>query len=474
MIKYSVNILPYVVILHNQQKVSNKNKTNFAICRRLYLRYNINGLILRPAGVVLLRKNNRYIASLILILVSAGFFISYAFNHTFIGRLLTALFGASMIGGIADWFGITALFRKPLGIPFRTEIIPRNREKLYDSLVYMVENELLTKEALINKLDKLKISEKLIRYLEEQGGKQDLAVLVNKIVFDLLDRVDPKHAGSFLEKLINENSSSLDFFKLFQTAAEWLAGNAADERIIPKALDKVKELVISPGFITLVHRTVQEIFDKIESNADKETAGKRLFFKLALMLADFSDASPSKLSSRLLTEAVEYFNNLKNPQSMQRKGFEKWLERNVAEFRTNKSLQDNVRQKGIELLKGISLSSVFTSHVYPYFKDKEQFTRLQAFIAELVEKLAYDFKQNQSDQASLDMFVKNALLQMIEENHGVIGKMVRNKLDGFSTGMLVEMIEDKAGDDLQIIRINGSVVGGITGLAIFLLTFWIR
>ncbi|NJD04544.1 MAG: DUF445 domain-containing protein [Ruminiclostridium sp.] len=420
-----------------------------------------------------MKRNNRYIASIILFLVTAGFFISGIFSHTFAGRLLSALFGASMIGGIADWFGITALFRKPLGIPFRTEIIPRNRQKLYDSLVYMVEKELLTKEALKSKLDRFDISEKLIHYLEDQGGKHDLAVLVNKIVTDMLDRVDPNQAGTFLEKLINDNSSGLDFFKLFQTAAEWLSKNATDEKVIPMAVDKVKDFILFPGFGTLVYRIIQDIFDKLESNAEKETAGKRLFFKFVLTLADFSDMSPSKLSSRLLTEALEYFNSLKDPQSDQRKGFEKWLERNVAEFRSNPALQENVRQKSIDLLKKVSLSSVFTSHVYPYFKGEDQFLKLQSFIEGLVEKLASDFKQNPSDQAVLDAYIKNALIQLIEENHEVIGRMVRSKLDKFSTGMLVEMIEEKAGNDLQIIRINGSVVGGLTGLVIFLLTYWI-
>ena len=379
-----------------------------------------------------------------------------------------------MIGGIADWFGITALFRKPLGIPFRTEIIPRNRQKLYDSLVHMVENELLTKEALKNKLDRFDISQKLIQYFDEQGGKHDLSVLVNKIVADMLDRVDPNQAGTFLEKLINDNSSKLDFFKLFQVSAEWLSRNAADEKVIPRAVDKIKDFILFPGFGTLVYKIVQDIFDKLESNAEKETAGKRLLFKFVLTLADFSAMSPTKLSSRLLTEALEYFNNLKDPESDQRKGFEIWIERTVSEFRTNPALQETVRQKGVELLKGASLSSVFTSHVYPYFKGEEQFLKLQSFIEGLVEKLAADFKENPSDQAVLNTFVKNALIQLIDENHEVIGQMVRSKLDQFSTEMLVEMIEEKAGNDLQIIRINGSIVGGLTGLVIFLLTFWIH
>ena len=120
------------------------------------------------------------------------------------------------------------------------------------------------------------------------------------------------------------------------------------------------------------------------------------------------------------------------------------------------------------------MSTVFTGYVYPYFKGEEQFRQLQNYIESLVEKLAAGFKESSSDQAALDAFIKDALMQLIDENHAVIGQMVRNKLDMFSTEMLVDMIEEKAGNDLQIIRINGSIVGGITGLLIFLMTFWIR
>ena len=96
---------------------------------------------------------NKNKATFILGAVSIGFFISYPFKHTLIGGLLAGGFGAAMIGGLADWFAVSALFRRPLGIPFRTAIIPRNREKIFQALVYMVENQILMKENIKSKLD---------------------------------------------------------------------------------------------------------------------------------------------------------------------------------------------------------------------------------------------------------------------------------------------------------------------------------
>ena len=94
------------------------------------------------------------------------------FSGSFAGGLLTALFSASMIGGFADWFGVTALTRKPLGIPFKTEIVQHSREKLFNSLVFMVEDELLTKDAILEKFENFSFSASIIRLTTTPARKK--------------------------------------------------------------------------------------------------------------------------------------------------------------------------------------------------------------------------------------------------------------------------------------------------------------
>jgi uncharacterized membrane-anchored protein YjiN (DUF445 family) len=418
-------------------------------------------------------KNNRHIATVILLLVTAGFLISFPMKHTFVGGLLTALFGASMVGGFADWFGITALFRKPLGIPFHTAIIPRNREKIFDSLVYMVENELLTKEAIAQKLERFNISEKLLSYLDEDGGTAELSLLIRHLAMDMLGRIDPLQAGDYLGRLLEDNSENIKLLPLFSNAVDWLSKNVNDERIISSTIEEIKEFILYPKFGLLVRDVVKDLFAELQKNAEKETAGKRLFFKLVLAFASFSDMSPLKLSARLLQEALEYFNLMKVPESIQRKGFEIWLEKTAEDFKSNPELSEKIESKGLDLLKRASLSTAFTDYVYPFLKSGSQMGKLQKLIDELVQKLLENFRNSSEEQAALDAYVKKSLSGMLDENHNYIGRMVRKKLDMFSNDMLVDLIEEKAGNDLQIIRINGSVVGGLVGLVIFLLTFWI-
>lgn len=420
-----------------------------------------------------LKKNNRYIASIILLIVTFGFLLSLPFSGTFIGGLLTALFSASMIGGFADWFGVTALTRKPLGIPFRTEIIPRNRKKLSESLIYMVEQELLTKEAILEKLENFSISKSLISYLDNQGGKEDLSLLASKISEDMLTGINVEDAGGYLSRLLKDNTEDIRLVPLVSGAVEWLSANITDERLVNRTVEEIKELILFPRFGMLVKNVIDDIYKNLSKNAEKESAGKKLFFKFVLAIADFSDVSPSKLSTRLLTEALEYFNAMKDPQSDQRKGLEKWLEKTSDELLANEALKGSIEQKGRSMLEHSKAGTALAEYVYPLIKEGGQTGKTESYIEGVINNFVEGFKNSPSQQAAVDKYVKSALTRLIEDNHAVIGQLVRQKLDSFPTETLVEMLEDRAGNDLQIIRINGSVIGGLAGAVLYLLTFWI-
>lgn len=96
------------------------------------------------------------------------------------------------------------------------------------------------------------------------------------------------------------------------------------------------------------------------------------------------------------------------------------------------------------------------------------------FICEQVDGLVESLKCNTEQSKRLDAFLKATLMHWADEIRKQIGKMVDDRLSKFTGDMLVELIESRAGNDLQMIRINGSVVGGVVGALIYLLTFWLR
>ena len=79
----------------------------------------------------------------------------------------------------------------------------------------------------------------------------------------------------------------------------------------------------------------------------------------------------------------------------------------------------------------------------------------------------------EQDQGKLDILLKGMIYNWLDRYHNEIGKMVMESLHGFSDEMLVQFIEGKVGNDLQMIRINGSVVGGMVGMGLYVITFWL-
>ncbi len=418
----------------------------------------------------LLKKNNRYIASIILIIVTIGFLLVLPFSGSFAGGLLTALFSASMIGGFADWFGVTALTRKPLGIPFKTEIVQHSREKLFNSLVFMVEDELLTKDAILEKFENFSFSASIIRYLDDNSGKEEIKKLANKIVSDMLSGIDMEETGEYLRKLLKDNTENIKLAPLISEAVEWLSTNLTDERLIKRTVEEIKEFMLFPQFGKHVNNFVSDIYAGISRNAEKETAGRKMFFRLAMALAEVSQVSPMKLSSRLLTEGLEYLNALKEPESEQRKGLEAWLIRTSDDLLHNNELQDKIEDKGRGLFERKGSGAAIVDYVYPILRDGGPADGIVNYTDNLIDKLVEDFKNDKQRQSEVDGYIKTALTQLIEDNHAVLGQLVREKLNSLSDEMLVDLIESKAGNDLQIIRINGSLVGGLAGVVLYLIS----
>ncbi|MDD4297107.1 MAG: DUF445 domain-containing protein [Eubacteriales bacterium] len=418
-------------------------------------------------------KNSRNIATIILLIVTVGFLLTLPFSNTFAGRLLGSLFGASMIGGFADWFGVKALTRKPLGIPYRTEIIPRNREKLFESLVSMVDEELLTRDSVIGKLDHFSISKSLIAYLEEDGGKEDLSHLAGKIAEDMLSGADMEESGEYLRKLLADNTSDIRLVPIVSGAVEWLSANIMDKRLLDAAIEELKGFIHSARLSLLLNNTLKDLSDSISRNVQKESTGRKLFFRLVLTVADYGGITPSKLSPRLITEITQYLEALKDPQSSQRKSFERWLERASNDLLVNEATQGKIEQKGRKLLERKGSGAFLAEYIYPLIKDSGQLQKSGAYIEGIINKLAEGLKNDPAQQKALDHYIKIALTRLLENNSKVIGQLVRQKLDNCTAEMLADLVEERAGNDLQIIRINGSIVGGLAGVIIFLLTFWL-
>ncbi|HBW38877.1 DUF445 domain-containing protein [Desulfosporosinus sp. BICA1-9] len=396
------------------------------------------------------KRNNTQSANLTLGGITLGFLVSYPFHGSFIGGLISSGCSAGMIGGLADWFAVTALFRRPLGIRpgkvVRTEIIPQNRERIFTALADMVQHELLSKDVLRRKLSVWDFSEVLIRIIAEPDVRKTIYHLLANLEKDLTNQPETEASNPKFQGLLQENLSSL---KLAQTLAEVLEFSLEHSdvdqvlKIICQTIDQyLDQPVIKVALITMIEAALARYG---EDNPARKMVGKFL-------------PSPYVLAQGL-QDKVKLLLQDGNVESW----LKAFLQSFVLELKTKPSLQNDINRIIYKVLNKTGTSTPNSSLTHSI---------LRRFLNELGDNwdcYLGKFEQNKELRIKVDERVKQIIEIQIGFHHHAIGRLVREGLDPLTDDKLVKLIEEKAGNDLQMIRINGSVVGGLVGMLIYVL-----
>src|SRR5919205_3156207 len=121
------------------------------------------------------KNKSHHLATISLIIMGIGFIATIPLQDSFWGNILQGGFEAGLVGGLADWFAVTALFRHPLGIPIpHTALLPKNRQRITAGIISMLENEWLTKESIRKKINTIAFTNNFIEILETEMNSQPL------------------------------------------------------------------------------------------------------------------------------------------------------------------------------------------------------------------------------------------------------------------------------------------------------------
>ena len=418
------------------------------------------------------KTGNRISASMLLGVVTGGYLLTYPFNGSFGGGLLASGFGAAMVGGIADWFAVTALFRRPLGIRWRTAIIPRNRQKVFVAMRLMVEKELLTPANIARTVSRYDMPELLLRYLEEHGGRKDLVLIAGRICRDVLDKVPPDDVGRMLERLVLGRAGQVDIAPAIAQGIEWSLRQGYDQRLLEFLLAELLRLVRS--------REMAELLREFIGQAKLEYEQDMLRRRLMSDILDGAGMSTEQLV-QLAQEGLEVFlQGLRQQEHPLRLKIRDWLAGLTEKLKTRGEFRQTVEEWKLTLLKkrldlrkpAAEAMEQLRNSLQPGAELTEHW--LDVWIAGQLDHLIRGFRADREQRQDADRFIKQVLRDWIESCHGQIGGMVEEKLNQFDDAMLVDFIESRVGNDLQMIRINGSVVGGVVGVLLYLLQWLIQ
>ena len=153
---------------------------------------------------------------------------------------------AAMVGGIADWFAVTALFKKPLGFPFHTAILPNRREEFVNASVDMVQKEFFSRRTIFKKIGGLNLLPRLVEYLEKAETKKFLLGELLKIVKNYFSTLNKENLSKTLAKKIRREFSDIPIRNLIDEIGTWIKTNDKDREFFVALIKKLRGEAAKP------------------------------------------------------------------------------------------------------------------------------------------------------------------------------------------------------------------------------------
>jgi len=412
-----------------------------------------------------MEKNYSNIAGLSLLAASTGFLVSLPFQNLFAGQLLQAASEAALVGGIADWYAVTALFRHPLRqkwIP-HTAIIPKNREKIIDGIVDMVENQWLTKEIIKEKIHQVNLVGIILQYVNKKESRNYFVSLVSSFIDGLVEQIKPQELAQFLNNLIRTEGTKIPLTPHLAKLLKWLQAKGYDHEIFDFLLEEAKTLLAKEDCKPIIAASLKKAVQEFIQGGGGIMAQ---FITPILNTLNYDDlaASIQKLLLQFIDQQKEHY----------RVQFQDFSCHVLGRLQTDPGLAEIIENWKNQALQKVSFSDSVAELILSLKKSSFLTSPfLQDYLNNLLEQQIAVLEQSQEQKEQLEDWIKEQIYHFIEEKHGHLGKLVRTNLDKLDEETFVNVIEERVGQDLQWIRVNGAVVGSMIGVVLFLIKYFI-
>lgn len=406
------------------------------------------GFDVSPPGLVRMRL----VATGLLVAMAALYLVSRALVplHPWWG-FARAFAEAGMVGGMADWFAVTALFRHPLGIPIpHTAIVPRNKERIGDQLAQFLRENFLITHVIARRMQRLDVAAAIARWLtdpaDSAGGR--FRGGASKLVAQALDALDPQRFGGLVKGAI---ANRLAATEVAPVLGQLLKAAMAEQRHQP-LLDSTIRWAAG-ALADNDHLIRQIVHDKAGSilrwTGLDETVANKLIDGLAGLLTDMGENPDHPLRLRAENGLDRLAWDLRFDPAFQAK----------VEAMKNDLVANPAMQRWLEGLWEQARGALLAIARDP---EKAMAGRLGDVLRQIGETLQHDRRL----ACAINRFVRRAAVGAATDYGDGIVRLVSETVHGWDTRTITRRLENAVGKDLQYIRVNGTLVGGLVGLVI--------
>lgn len=356
---------------------------------------------------------------------------------------------AAMVGALADWFAVTALFNYPLGIKIpHTNLIENSKERIGDNLGNFVVENFLSPQNIRPYIQKIKISNFVGEWLSKERNQENLMKEVSNIILDILNKLDDTAVVTFIGKKAKEMSDDLKINEIIGNGLEYVLDKKDHQRFITNLSKQIKEYVLNNQEMVKERVKSESYFlipKFVDNNiADKITNGLSKYFEEVEL--DENHSLRNEITQKLYSFSTEI------------KTEEKWVE----EFRNIKNdflKEEKIQQYSTDIWNSIkkSLSKEL----------EEENSALKNYIKKNLAELSQNLQNDEVFQNKIDGWVRATTYKYILKNTHQFGALISSTVGNWEGKELSAKLELEVGKDLQFIRVNGTLVGGLVGLLIY-------
>ena len=402
-------------------------------------------------------RRNKTIATGMMIGAAILFVIARTQKGTGAWEWVAAFAEAAMVGALADWFAVVALFKHPLGIPIpHTAIIKNKKDAIAGNLATFIRDKFLDTETLIGKLREQNAAERLASYLKSRNNADAIAAGITRVLSDSLGFISDDRVQKILGSVVKGRIDNFDLSSATGTLLDILRNDNRHQKVLDEVLNRFAVWLATPEAQTGLAKA-------IDSMVKQDYPLLMVFIQNK---EQFSQGAGEKIA-RKINAYIQEVN--KDPEHTLRQKFDNSVTDIIGRLRS-----DTVLREKIEAIKHEAVQNpLLSGYVQTIGSDLEKWlsndlqqpdSKIHKNIAEAISGIGSTLAHNRELKESFNQFLEKLIITYADTVRISIARYISETVKMWETDEYVTEIELSIGSDLQFIRMNGTLVGGVIGL----------
>jgi uncharacterized membrane-anchored protein YjiN (DUF445 family) len=398
-----------------------------------------------------LRRIKR-VATALLIFTASLFIVARHFEPThWAWGYVAAFAAAATVGGLADWYAVVALFRRPLGLPIpHTAIIARNHLRIADTLGTFIETNFLAPEPVEARLREVDFAALVADWLSDRERAAALADFVMKLLPQTLGAIEQSGLKGFLGKRIMTELERVELAPLAAGLLGAVTEKGRHQRLLDELLGALEKVLTDEETLAALRERIRQ---ELPALFNLYRADAYLLRKIVASTSGFVQDARADPRHPLRLEfdsfVKSFIERLRSSQALARRAEE--LKRDLLARPEIAALAEGAWDSLRTFLEQDSRAP-----------DSQVRRQLEAMLVDIGGQLARD----PAIRAEINRGMVRVLADFVQSQKSGVGRFIADQVKGWDIDMLIGRIELTVGRDLQYIRFNGALIGGLAGLAL--------